>query len=322
MRIVFNTYPVAFQCPGGGEIQLLKTMEALGQKGVEAIPFNPWETRLEETDIVHYFSVQGGSMNFCGYVHNQGIPLVISPIIWLGDTPEIYPVAEIQELLNISDVICPNSNIEARQLSEYFNIPANKFCVTHNGIDNIFTEPVSPDLFKDTYSIEKPFILCVGNIEPRKNQLKLIEALKDLDILLILIGNIRDQSYFEKCENNFNQNVRFIKYIDHDNPLLRSAYSACDLFVLPSLLETPGLAALEAIASGAKIVITEVGATKEYFGSNAYYVDPTDASNIKEQIVKALTSPPSMHSNHVYLWEKTADELIEAYNSILAQRKK
>ena len=68
MRVLFNTYPVAFDCPGGGEMQLLKCKQALESLGVEVLLFDPWRPQFEQVDVVHYFSVQGGSMNFCDYV--------------------------------------------------------------------------------------------------------------------------------------------------------------------------------------------------------------------------------------------------------------
>lgn len=314
MKVIFNTYPTAFQCPGGGEIQLRKSMQALQKRDVETIEFNPWKTVLSETDIVHYFSVQGGSMNFCNYVHNQGIPLVLSPIIWLGDTPEIYPVAEINALLDIADVICPNSNAEASQLSEYFNIPPEKFYVTHNGIDKIFTEHIDGQLFKHEYNIDSPFILCVGNIEPRKNQLNLIKAVNKLGLTLVLIGNIRDQEYYNQCMSISTDKIKYIGTLEHHSPLLRSAYNACDLFALPSTLETPGLAALEAAAAGSKILITKTGCTEEYFTSNALYTDD-DPSSIEKNILLALSSdtiPDATFARDLF-WDNTAGELINAY---------
>lgn len=319
MKIIFNTYPVAFQCPGGGEIQLLKSMTALQNKGIDVEQFNPWTTNLHDADVVHYFSVQGGSMNFCGYIHNQQIPLVISPIIWLGDNPEIYPVHEIQTLLDISDIICPNSNAEAEQLGAYFNIPKDKFVVTHNGIDPIFTEHVNEQLFRDKYNLPEPFILCVGNIEPRKNQLNLIKAAAELSIKLVLIGNTRDQGYYEICMKHANSNVMVIDHLDHHDPLLRSAYNACDLFALPSTLETPGLAALEAAASNAKILITETGSTQEYFENHVTYTKHDSHELIRDGIITALGNTHICTQNYYskFSWDRTADELIQAYKLAL-----
>jgi len=320
MNVIFNTYPVAFQCPGGGEIQLMKSIEALSKQGIDVIKFDPWSTKLTDADVVHHFSTQGGSMNFCGYVHNQGIPLVVSPIIWLGDKPDIYPLGEISELLRVADVICPNSSAEAHQLGSYFNIPEKKFVITHNGIDEIFTQKVDGELFRDHYSINEPFILCVGNIEPRKNQLKLIESIQNLNIKLILIGNIRDEPYFTQCKNaDIKNSMDFVGHINHHDPLLRSAYSACEVFVLPSMLETPGLAALEAAATGSKIVITEVGATQEYFGENVFYINPTSIDSISNAITTALKTDRPLFKDEMlkYSWDNTAKQLINAYHKAL-----
>ena len=75
MRVLFNTYPVAFDCPGGGEIQLLESKKALERVGLEVLLYNFWHPRFDDVDLVHYFSVQGGSMNFCSHVKRRGLPL-------------------------------------------------------------------------------------------------------------------------------------------------------------------------------------------------------------------------------------------------------
>ena len=83
--------------------------------------------------------------------------------------------------------------------------------------------------------------------------------------------------------------------------LLASAYAACDVFVLPSQFETPGIAALEAGLAGAKIVITPVGGTKRsYFGNNAIYVEPTSTENIAEGILAALKNKKDNCVSHAY----------------------
>ena len=56
MKVLFNTYSTAFFCPGGGEVQLLKTREHLQQLGVEVDLYDPWEPAVERYDIVHMFS--------------------------------------------------------------------------------------------------------------------------------------------------------------------------------------------------------------------------------------------------------------------------
>lgn len=318
MRVLFNTYPVAFGCPGGGEIQLLKSREALERAGAEVLLYDVWRPQFKRVDVVHYFSVQGGSMNFCDYAKRIGLPLVISPILWI--TPENraqVPWGEVHALLQRADRVLPNSQAELDQLAEAFQVDPSKFTITPNGIDASFAEPADPGLFCQHFSQKSPFVLCVGNIEPRKNQLRLIRALRGLDLDLVLLGNVRDRHYWSACQAEASPRVRYLGYLDHASPLLKSAYAACRAFVLPSLLETPGLAALEAAAQGASIAITEVGCTREYFVDLASYCDPGDEASIRAAVDDALVRPPDARLRDRILqnftWDHTAQALLEAY---------
>lgn len=324
MKIIFNTYPSAFQCPGGGEIQLIKSKQALEGLGHEVTLFNQWDTKLEDCDLIHHFSVQGGSSNFCNYVYYKTAkPLVISPILWLGEDTSEYPMGEIQHLFNMADGICPNSDAETKRICEKFNVAPSKFTTTHNGIDSIFREMVDEQPFREHYNIHHPFILCVANIEPRKNQHRLINAARKAGIPLVLIGHVRSQDYYNNLNITECSNTNYIGAIDHHSPLLRSAYAACELFALPSLLETPGLAALEAAASGTKLLITREGSTGEYFGADATYCDPLSTRDIMEGINNTLMTPATRHKTPEFSWANCGRELENAYlKSIESKTKK
>jgi glycosyltransferase involved in cell wall biosynthesis len=83
------------------------------------------------------------------------------------------------------------------------------------------------------------------------------------------------------------------------------------------LLETPGLAALEAAAQGASIAITEVGCTREYFVDLASYCDPGDEASIRAAVDDALVRPPDARLRDRILqnftWDHTAQAFLEAY---------
>lgn len=325
MRIYFNTYPVAFQCPGGGEIQLLKSKAALERRGHEVILYDQWKDNLSDADVVHQFSVQGGIYNFCTYLHNNRIPLVLSPILWLSEYTDQYPMSEISFMMQVADVICPNSFAEVDRFRQHFNVPVEKYLVTHNGVDTVFFDDVTPELFLAEYSIREPFVLCVGNIEERKNQLALLEANSTLGVHTVLIGNVRNPDYFAMLKGRFDGKFSYLGYIEHDAPLLRSAYSACNVFALPSLLETPGLAALEAAAVGASLVITKEGCTEEYFGSDALYVDPKNIKDITEKLSIAMNKKYQRDAlkkrAQEFTWDRVAEELESAYFKAITSAK-
>ena len=324
MRVLFNTYPVAFDCLGGGEIQLLESKQALERAGLEVLSYDPWDPQFDDVDLVHYFSVQGGSMNFCSHVKRRGLPLLISPILWLTEQNRgELPLDEIHDLLHLSDLVLTTSNAETQQLADFFALDTDHFRVAHNAVDESFTQPVSAGLFTDHFGITEPFLLNVANIESRKNQLRLIQAARQTSMKLIILGRVRDPSYFDCCRREAGDSLTYLGHLDHDDLLLKSAYRACQAFVLPSLLETPGLAALEAAVCGARLVVTEVGCTREYFGPLAHYVDPLDTENIRLAILRAMESSDSTSlQNHVlnnFTWGRTAGELIAAYESVLGR---
>ena len=191
--------------------------------------FDIWDPQFDQAEVVHYFSVQGGSMNFCGYVKRSGYPIVISPILWpRGDTSN-YPMAEIRELHRLADLLFPNSQAEANLLAQVFDVPLEKFHVTYNGVDDIFMtdDDVPSDLFCEQFTIEGHFLLCVGNIEERKNQVTLARALRNTEYSIVLIGNIRDEEYLKETFAHGNRKIRYLGYLKHDSVLLRSAYKAC-----------------------------------------------------------------------------------------------
>ena len=309
----------------GGEIQLVKSKMALEQRGHEVILFDQWKHNLSEADVVHQFSVQGGIYNFCNYVHHNRIPLVISPILWLADRLDQYPMGEIGYMTQVADVICPNSEAEVVRFRRYLDIPAEKFLVTHNGVDGCFFDPVTPGVFLSAYPIQYPFVLCVGNIEERKNQLALLEANAAIGVHTVLIGNVRDTGYFASMRERFGGGFTYLGYMEHDSLLLRSAYSACVAFALPSLLETPGLAALEAAAVGAPLVITKEGCTEEYFGSDALYVDPKNVEDISNKILLAMRNKnyggDLKNRVRCFSWDKVAEELEGAYTRAISTSK-
>jgi glycosyltransferase involved in cell wall biosynthesis len=105
--------------------------------------------------------------------------------------------------------------------------------------------------------------------------------------------------------------------------LLASAYSACDVFVLPSQYETPGISALEAALAGAKIVITPFGGTRDYFGNNAVYVDPTSVEDIAKGIQTALGKGKDAelreHIRKEFTWNKVGEKTKQAYEHVLGR---
>jgi glycosyltransferase involved in cell wall biosynthesis len=323
MRVLFDTYPWAFDRPGGGEIQLLHYARALPALGVEVLLHDLWQPAYDRVELVHFFSTMGGSVHLCGYLHRRGLPLVVSASLWLSpETRHLYPLGEIRDQLSLARAVVTNSHAESERLASLLGLPRERLHVVRNGIDDRFAEPVPAALFAERTGIAGPFVLNVGNLEPRKNQLRLARAVRRLGLPLVLIGHLRDPAYAAEVLGEGGPGLRHLGALAHDDPLLRAAYAACAVFALPSTLETPGLAALEAAACGARLVVTEEGSTREYFGDEALYVQPEDVDGIAAALAAALEAPPQKGLGsriaRDYRWSAAGAELKAVYQAVLA----
>lgn len=322
-RVLFNTYPWAFDCPGGGEMQLMNYARHLPAAGVQVDLFNPWQPQFAQVDLVHYFSLVGGSSPFCHFArHDRGLPLVITSSLWVNDENfHTYPVEEIRYQLSLATLVVTNSEMESERLSAAFGLRRDLFRAVYNGVDRSFLTPTDARLFRTHFSIDGPFVLNVGNIEPRKNQLGLVRAMRGHDLPLVLIGQARDQAYFDQVMAEGGDTVRYLGRLEHDSPLLRSAYAACSVFVLPSTLETPGLAALEAAAQGACIAVTAEGSTREYFADHVTYLDHRDPTLIRTAIDAELARDRGdglrRHIAERFTWDRIASDLAAVYQEAI-----
>ena len=346
MKVAFYVYPVAFQSPGGGEMALLKTKEYLEKEGLAVKLFDPWHDKLKDFDILHTFGSVKDALRMMESAHTAGIKNVLSTICWYslkaawGTYPSpskrvmstarhfaktLFPFvpSERKRMMQCSDILLPNSETEAEQLRRFFGMPQEKITIVPNGVDPSFAF-AAPGAFTEKYGL-KDFVLCVGRIEPRKNQLNVVRALKDISRPIVFIGDYVPEykDYYEACKRAGGSNIHFLGPLPHDSSLLASAYAACDTFLLATWLETPGLAALEAGLAGAKVVITDQGAAPEYFKDFAAYVSPDSLSDIREKTLEMLKRPktPDLkeHIQQNYLWSIVARRTMEVYKRVLGQ---
>jgi glycosyltransferase involved in cell wall biosynthesis len=321
MKILFATYPMAFHTPGGGEIQILEYKKALERIGHSVSLFNQWAPNFNSFDVVHFFSCIGGSYNLCKFIKDLNLPLVVSSSLWITEENKFnYDIDQIKRQLDIADAVVTNSLAESLTLSNIFLIDRNKFHVVLNAVSNNFLSPISPDLFRSKFGLTGKFILNIANIEERKNQINLAHAVNKLPgYKLVIVGHIRDQDYARKVFQTGGDNLIYINYIEDSN-LLVSAYKACDIFCLPSTLETPGLAALEAYVNKAKLVITNKGSAKEYFGDKAIYVSPENIDSIFDGLNFAIKQKHVRCSNEVVkilTWDDVIGSLEELYLKLI-----
>ena len=156
--------------------------------------------------------------------------------------------------------------------------------------------PVDVDRFKNQNSSVSfkefhrlsDYILCVGRIEPRKNQLLLAVAAHELNVPLVLIGHVGDPHYLEQTLRWGGEKLLHLDRLEPDDPLFLSSFLQASCFALPSFSEGAPLAALEAAACKCSMVLSDRSGEQEYFGNFAHYCDPSSIDSIKNCLTLAL----------------------------------
>jgi len=225
-------------------------------------------------------------------------------------------------LLSANNIIA-TSHGEMNNLIKNFCLSKSKvsiipICINEDG------RQVSKNLFVNKYGLTN-FILSVGRIEPKKNQLGLIKALKDTKVPIVFVGNL--SQYHKSYATEFLKQVQrnsYIKYVGAlERNMLLSAYKAAKVHVLPSWFEVLGITNLEAGISGCNVVTTSNGYAKEYFGDLAWYCNPEDESSIKHAIEKAYNSPVNNELKNIisekYTCKNMIPRILQVYKKVLRQ---
>ncbi len=230
-----------------------------------------------------------------------------------------------------ADLILADSDATRQDLIEFFGMPPERVQTLYSGYDAMFRRVTDANEFarvRATYNLEKPFILNVGTIEPRKNLTRLIEAFARLpqrdDLELVIAGErgwMYDEIYAAPKKFGVNASVRFLGFTpDADLPAL---YSLAEMFVYPSLYEGFGLPVLEAMACGAAVVTANNSSLPEVAGDAAVLVEARDVDALAEAMARYLDDTAwrgmmqtkTLTQAQKFSWAKSAAELRAAFQT-------
>jgi glycosyltransferase involved in cell wall biosynthesis len=310
--------------------------------GADVQIFDPSQDAWIQCDWLHIFGTLRAGLSVARTAQQHGVRVALSTISWydpwvswcleptLGrrlrgvagwGVRRVAPIVPSwrRQLLQLCDVLLPNSQAEAMQLEQLFGVSPSKIVVVPNGADERFAH-VGPALFEQHYGLRE-FVLVPGRIEPRKNQLNVLRALWGSGLPVAILGDPHPdhRAYLDECRQAADPGVTFISRLHHDSPLLASAYAAARVVVLASWFETPGLAAIEGALAGAEIVVTERGSAREYFHDLVRYVAPDDGWGIRQAVRESFARPRSTKLRDVvrqaFLWDRAAQQTLAAYRS-------
>lgn len=225
-----------------------------------------------------------------------------------------------------------------QDLIDILKVPPEKITVIHEAPSPIF-HPHDKDqvrkILKERYGITKKFIYHLGNIEPRKNLINLLEAFSRVcrelgsEYQLVVSGQkgwlVRSLNHFLKTYPVRDQ-VFFTGYVPvEDLPLFMNG---AEIFVFPSLYEGFGLPVLEAMSCGTPVISSNRSSIPEIVGSAAVLIDPTDPAEIADRIVSLLRDDQERRRLSLlgidqaarFSWIDVARKTLEVYRSVKEEK--
>jgi glycosyltransferase involved in cell wall biosynthesis len=221
--------------------------------------------------------------------------------------------------------LLPNAFGEADAVKNDIS-PNFRYVVVPNGVSPTFFK-ANPNSFQEKYG-KLPFVLCVGRVESRKNQLRIIAAVKELRkgdpfLRLVLVGAFNPH-HLEYCyrvrrevaANNWIMHIPEVPYTK-----IPAVFAAAKSHVSASWKETSGLVNVEAALAGCGVVSPNKGYCREYLGGEAEYCDPGDVSSIAAAISRSFSHVPSEDYKKLilqdYTWDTAAKKTLGVYNDVL-----
>ncbi len=172
-------------------------------------------------------------------------------------------------------------------------------------------------------SDDRPLLVTVGALTPRKGQDLVIDSLAQLpDVQLLLVGNGEERGRLQAQVRSLGLTgrVHFLGIVDHD--LLPIILSAADAMVLPSSNEGLANAWVEALACGTPLVICDAGGARELVtGADAGMIVEHSVQGVTEGIRQILANPPAADAvikmAERFSWTANAASLAEYYETII-----
>lgn len=227
---------------------------------------------------------------------------------------------QVRAMLALADHIAFLSEEEKNKLEVIAGKPVSGSLV-RNAATPLTTGKATPAPFRSAFpSVPEQFVLCIGRIETRKNQLMLAVAARKHGLPVVLAGDIVDEKYANLIRRFGGPDIHFLGRVSKDSGLLQSAIAAASVVALPSWAEGIPLSGLEALAAGKNVILSNQPNLREHFGDTVDYCEPHDVNDIGEKIVNACrkfrenqTHPSQDATARVPDWSDHVRDTLQAY---------
>ncbi|WP_372991034.1 glycosyltransferase family 4 protein [Sulfitobacter sp.] len=310
-------------------LRLMKT----GRKGTSLAwtlaGFPPMEWMMpDQLDVVHSVCM--------GYPVATRKPLVVTihdlgplthPEFFSHNRPWVMERA-LKQAVDKAATVVAISQATADEILSLHPQAADRVRVVHSGVAERFFDEPDPAALDglDLPPDDVPFILTAGSLNPRKNVLGVMQALRhalqDIPHHLVLAGGggwDMEQLQQELGSSDLAARVHRLGFVSDE--ALRALYRRAAMYLHPSLYEGFGLTLLEAMAAGTPVVTSNRSSLPEIAGDAALLVDPTDPNAIAEAVIRLANDQGLVDTlrekgfarARSFSWNKTAQTMKEIY---------
>jgi len=242
-----------------------------------------------------------------------------------------YLSARIADTIRRADAVITDSRFSADEIVKLLHAERGKVHAIYPGIQGGFGAPGADAVqsVRRRWKLDKPYLLNVGTLEPRKNHRFLVEVFEkmtDFDGYLVIAGRPG-----WKCGGILDRirassraaDIRLLGDVADDQ--LAALYAGAELFLFPSLYEGFGFPPLEAMACGTPVVSSTGGSLREVAGGGAVLLEAFDSDLWAETAKKAigdksLIARGRQHAGR-YTWEETARRTWKVYEKVFHENR-
>jgi glycosyltransferase involved in cell wall biosynthesis len=245
----------------------------------------------------------------------------------------------VQQTVRRAARVLTPSEFSRRSILKHYNLREEKVVVVPNAVADQF-RPIEREVARAAiqrkFGIQQPFVLTVGDLQPRKNHVGLLHAFEDvlqaepkLPHDLVFVG--KETWYSRDLHRAVNRSpvrdrVHFAGFVE-DADLVKF-YGACEMFVFPSFYEGFGLPILEAMACGRAVACSQLTAMPEVASAAGILFDPASKVEIARAILDVLLDSAlrarlerlGLHRAAAFRWERSASQTLDVYYDVAGRR--
>lgn len=324
---------------GGLQVQAVETCAAVAAVGgdIQCELFD-WSSRQPLADVYHFIGMPPHMVRIAELVAAQRRPFLVTLLLG-APSPGAVRLAtarswlksvlarghSLRNLLHAAARVITITEAEAEAARRIGGLDPQRLAIVPHGVGAAFFQrEVQP---WQALNGSEPFILCVGAVQPRKNQLLLSQAANELRLPLVLIGPVLPgaEHYGDQVAAEMRRNEalggRWIRGLEQGDPLLVAAHHACRLFCLLSAEETQPISVMQAMAAARPVLLLRSGYTQQAPFAQLASAQDASLATVKAALHRAWSEAVPTRLPEHYAWPNAAAKLRVLYQAAAREKR-